>query len=263
MSQQGQLSTSGSGGAVVEFLTGNSGGPVGPDGSFNINVIGNNTTGINVVGMPGTNTLTIVGIQATSSQRGTVTLASDAEAIAGTDTINALTSSNLAAKLGTQTAHSLAVFEGTSSALTALGAANDGEIPIGSSGLDPVLATLTAGTGISVTNGPGSITITAIGTANLNYTAVNFGMSPYIVLVADQYLGVTTTGGIVVIKLPNATSTGKYFIVKDVVGNAATNKITVTTVGGVVTIDGATSYDMIANYQANQFIFNGSTWEIF
>lgn len=45
------------GGGDVETLTGNSGGPVGPDGAFNINVVGVGV--ITVVGNPGTNTLTI------------------------------------------------------------------------------------------------------------------------------------------------------------------------------------------------------------
>jgi len=42
----------------IETLTGNSGGPVGPDGAFNINVVGDGVT-IDVAGNPGTNTLTI------------------------------------------------------------------------------------------------------------------------------------------------------------------------------------------------------------
>lgn len=160
MSQAGVLTVDTSGGSVVETLTGNSGGAVGPDGSHNINILGNNSTGINIVGSPGTNTLSVVGIQATTLQRGTVFLATDAQAIAGTDTVNALTSSNLAAKLGTQTAHSLAVFEGSSSALTALGVATNGQIPIGSVGADPVLGNITSSGGtITVTNGPGTINI--------------------------------------------------------------------------------------------------------
>jgi hypothetical protein len=60
MSQQGRLTTAGSGGSVVETLTGNSGGAVGPDASFNINIVGNTSSGINVIGTPGTSTLTIV-----------------------------------------------------------------------------------------------------------------------------------------------------------------------------------------------------------
>jgi hypothetical protein len=60
------------------------------------------------------------------------------------------------------TAHSLLVGEGTS-AVVALGAATNGQLPIGSTGADPVLATLSAGTGVSITNGAGSITINAVG----------------------------------------------------------------------------------------------------
>lgn len=47
--------------------------------------------------------------------------------------------------------------------LTSLGVANDGEIPIGSTGNAPSLTTITAGTNINITNGPGSITVTATG----------------------------------------------------------------------------------------------------
>ena len=42
----------------LETLTGNSGGAVGPDGSDNINVVGNISQGIDIVGSPSTNTLT-------------------------------------------------------------------------------------------------------------------------------------------------------------------------------------------------------------
>lgn len=41
----------------IETLTGNSGGAVGPDAAFNINLLGSN--GVLVTGNPGTNTLTI------------------------------------------------------------------------------------------------------------------------------------------------------------------------------------------------------------
>jgi len=43
----------------VGFLTGDSGGSVGPDGGHNINILGG--PGIDVVGTPGTNTLTVSG----------------------------------------------------------------------------------------------------------------------------------------------------------------------------------------------------------
>lgn len=77
------------------------------------------------------------------------------------------------------TNHSLLVGAGTDT-LTNLGVATDGQIPIGSTGLDPVLSTITAGSGISVTNGAGSITIAATGgggaeTGSLAYFATAGG----------------------------------------------------------------------------------------
>ena len=161
MSQQGALNIGGgSGGSVVETLTGNTGGPVGPDATFNINVTGNNTTGINVVGMPGTNTLSIVGIQATTTQRGTVELATNAEAIAGTDISNAVTSAALSAKLGAQTLHGIAIGAGPAAPVNWTAAPTDGQLLIGDTGSDPVLANLTSTGGtITITNGPGTINL--------------------------------------------------------------------------------------------------------
>lgn len=47
------------------------------------------------------------------------------------------------------------------SALASLGVATNGQIPIGRTGLSPVLANLTAGSNVTITNGSGSITIAA------------------------------------------------------------------------------------------------------
>lgn len=77
--------------------------------------------------------------------------------------------------LTTLTSNSLFVGNGTS-ALTALGVATNGQIPIGRTGLSPVLATLTAGTNVTVTNASGSITIAASLTTltqNLNGAGYN------------------------------------------------------------------------------------------
>ena len=58
----------------------------------------------------------------------------------------------------TLTANSLLLGNG-GSALTALGAATNGQIPIGRTGLSPILSTLTAGTNVTITNGSGTISI--------------------------------------------------------------------------------------------------------
>jgi hypothetical protein len=57
-------SSGGSSAADVETLTGNTGGAVGPDAAFNINILGddstsNNINGLTVVGNAATNTLTV------------------------------------------------------------------------------------------------------------------------------------------------------------------------------------------------------------
>lgn len=57
------------------------------------------------------------------------------------------------------TDHSLLIGNGTGVAIGSLGVATDGQLPIGSSGADPVLAALAAGVGVTVTNGAGSITL--------------------------------------------------------------------------------------------------------
>lgn len=54
--------------------------------------------------------------------------------------------------------HSL-ILGGNSSSINSLGVATSGQIPIGSTGSDPVLGTITAGTNISINTGAGSITI--------------------------------------------------------------------------------------------------------
>lgn len=57
MSQSGSYFGGGSPSPDIETLTGDTGGPVGPDGAFNINVLGGEN--INTAGNPGTNTLAI------------------------------------------------------------------------------------------------------------------------------------------------------------------------------------------------------------
>lgn len=70
----------------------------------------------------------------------------------------------------TTTDHSLIIGNGTGSALGSLGVASDGQLPIGSTGADPTLATLTAGVGVTVTNGAGSITVASTTTTGNTQT---------------------------------------------------------------------------------------------
>lgn len=158
------------------------------------------------------------------------------------------------------TNHALQVGNASGS-LTSLAVATNGQIPIGSTGANPVIANITAGTGISITNGAGSITISSSGTTTLNYTNVN--TTPYVVLTTDEYLGVDCSVVPITIQLPNAPSTGRVFIIKDRTGSSATNNITVTTVGGAVLIDGATTFVMNTALESVNVLFDGTTYQIY
>lgn len=143
----------------IEFLQGNDGISVGPDPTTHILfLLGDNTQGIDTSGNAGTNTETITALDATTAQKGVVLLASNAEAIAGTDTAKAITSDDLKAKLGAQTLHGLAYGNATTGAVQWLAEATDGQLPIGDTGGVPVLGNITSTDGsITVTNGPGTI----------------------------------------------------------------------------------------------------------
>lgn len=105
----------------------------------------------------------------------------------------------------TLTDHGILLGSGTG-AITPLGSATDGQLPIGSSGADPVLATLTAGTGISVTNGAGSISIAATGT--ILAWAEETGATKTIV-VQEAY--VANRGTLITFTLPATAALGTEF----------------------------------------------------
>ena len=151
-----------------------------------------------------------------------------------------------------------------SGSLTSLGVATNGQLPIGSTGADPVLATLTAGTNIAITNGAGSISIAAnSGAQTINYVAITDAASPYTALATDYYISADSTAGVISVLLPNAPTTGRTFVIKDAAGTAATFNITVTTVGGVVNIDGATTFALNTAYESCTVVFGTSAYEIY
>lgn len=143
-------------------------------------------------------------------------------------------------------------------------ALTDGQLLIGNTGNAPTAATLASADGtVVITNGSGSIDLSAANAEKVvSVTSLDNTDSPYTVLVADYHLSCDVSGGALTIDLPNAPSTGTIYSVKDAGGDAATNNITVTTAGGVVTIDGATTFVINTNYQAIKVVFNGTSYEV-
>jgi len=149
---------------------------------------------------------------------------------------------------------------GSLSALTL----TDGQIVIGSTSGTPAAANLTPGANITITNAGNSITIAAnAGSEAVAYTPVSYTVTPYTTISTDYYLGCDVSGGVLSILLPDAPTTGRTFVVKDSTGNAATNNLTITTVGGSVTIDGSTTLVISTNYGAVSLIFNGTSYEVY
>jgi hypothetical protein len=120
---------------------------------------------------------------------------------------------------------------------------------------------IAGGTGISTSASGSTVTISATGVTTFNYTSVT--TTPYVVLSTDDFLGVTTSSLAITIQLPNAPATGRVFTVKDNTGASYLHNITVTTVGGTVNIDSATTYVMNSSFEAAQFLFNGTEYLIF
>lgn len=97
----------------------------------------------------------------------------------------------------------------------------------------------------------------------LNYINVTNAMSPYTVSATDYFISCDATAGPITIRLPDSTSAKRQFVVKDRVGIAATNAISITTVSGAVTIDGATTVTFTDNYESLEVLFNSTTYETF
>jgi hypothetical protein len=93
-------------------------------------------------------------------------------------------------------------------AIQALAQATNGQIPIGDTGTNPVLATLTGGTGISISNGAGSITINGSG----------LGMTWTVVTGTSQAMAVnngyfSNNAGTVTFTLPSTAAVGSVLSV--------------------------------------------------
>lgn len=129
----------------------------------------------------GAGTLNVNGTQATSAQKGSVTLATSAETITGTEAAKVVTPADLTAKLGVQTANGLLIGEGTTAAISAMSAGSAGQI-VRSAGaaVDPAWTTATypATTGageVLLSNSANTVTSGTSLTGNFTYTSAAAG----------------------------------------------------------------------------------------
>jgi hypothetical protein len=147
MSQAGSINNgNGPGSGNVRTLTGNSGGPVPPDGIGNIDVIGSG--GITVTGNPGTNTLTINDGGSASTF---VEDAGTAHPIAGVINING--ANNI-----------FTTGDGNNNISVTLTQGLDGQVLIGATAADAAWENITStGATITITNGPNTINLETAG----------------------------------------------------------------------------------------------------
>jgi hypothetical protein len=151
--------TSGTG--TVATLTGNSGGMVPPNGSGNINVVGDGTT-VNIVGSPGTNTLTasLVGGKVAAQSFVTNVSGPVVPTAAGVVDLNASTSTytdgTTANTIKTEvqgTNHAVFVGRGASTPATTLSVGATGTVLIGTTGADPSFSATPTVTSLTLGSG--------------------------------------------------------------------------------------------------------------
>jgi len=128
---------------------------------------------------------------------------------------------------------------------------------------------LTSGTG---TTTAGNVSIQSGGTTIAQVTPSKFITSKgrrhnittitgtYAVLTTDEFVIVTTNSAAFTVTLPSSPTTGDTYEIKDGVGNAATNNITID--GNSKNIDGSSTYNLNVNYGAILVAYNGTEWSV-
>ena len=283
----------------VDYLSGNSGGMISPDSNHNINVVGDPTKGITSTGVSADNTITFTFSSSTDAvfafldnlNVGNVTpdlnydlnIQEDAAGPIGMSIKNSNTSGGAIVETALVTSGSAdidwvlgsggviqwafglrasdnnsIVFSvggnlGTGNALRMDG--TTGQITITNAYTLPT--TDGAANSYLGTNGSGTLSFSVPGSLLPAY--IQPGSYPYTVQSTDYFIGVNTSAARTIL-LPNAPETLQVFVIKDLIGLAASNNITITTPGGTVLIDGATSQTISQNRGAISYMFNGAAY---
>ena len=167
--------TSSSSNGITELTADSGSNPVLPDGMGNINILGG--TGVSTVATANTITINATG---GGGSLDSLTGNTGSPVFPLSSNINIHGQNNITVT-GVPSSHELdisligivnhAVIVGGASNVLQNFTLADGHLLIGATGLDPVSAELTAGTGISIVSGPGSITISASG-SGMGFTSI-------------------------------------------------------------------------------------------
>lgn len=203
MSQIGQY-LAGSPLISLQTLTGNSGGAVPPIAN-NINVVGAGP--INVVGNPGTATLTIdsdgtLAITYTADSGSATPAADNLNVLGGSNISTAGAGSTLSIRVSGTTEHAVQIGSVTN-ALTSLAVGTDGQVLIGATGADPAFATLTSTGGtIDFTPGANTLNLETAAEVATSYTCDSGSAVPALgVLQVVGGTNITTSGATNVITI--------------------------------------------------------------
>lgn len=126
---------------------------------------------------------------------------------------NIVTSAQGGTGISNPTIHTLPIAQGASN-FNFVGPLTNGQLLVGSTGIDPVAAGITAGTNIGITNGAGTITINATNAASFvttHVTGTSQSMSSWQTYVADN-------GSLVTLTLPAMSAYGDQI---NIVGKGA------------------------------------------
>jgi len=106
---------------------------------------------------------------------------------------------------------------------------------------------------------------------NTSWTPANMGgwtvigaatswLSSHNVVDTDTLIKVDCTGGAALVILPTSPVSGRTLYIKDILGSAGTNNITIN--GNTNNIDGNIEYVLTSNYQSVTLAYTGSQWSI-
>lgn len=113
------------------------------------------------------------------------------------------------------------------------------------------------------TSGSGSTITVTLTTDAVEYTSVDFAMSPYTALDTDYFISVDASGGPVIVNLPDNPGDNKQYVVKDRLGVASTNSITVKSLSGVTTIDTDPTVVFTDDFESLECLYNSGNYEVF